>query len=336
MRPSLFAYESLQEQGIYARQFVEDLTDRHEGYTHTISAVGGFTEASFSLKGPRSYLEDWFENGLMRRVIFYNTESVPVWEGFVFALTYSFGTIQKSKSMETVCNRVYFRFTPLNVSTVPPTPGLVTTLVYNDVTSQAKYGVKAQVVNGGEVTHEEAYTWAQAVLREGGQPKMGESINTGSTGAPQVTVTCKGYWEVLAWLPYLNSMAGQIQSSQAVQEVLNAFNAVNFGWLSASADWLNYNYRRERRSADEYKTCQEVIRGIIERGGLSGERWVGGVYQDRRFVYKPAEDFKAIYSEFLYYTRRLDDPSHKIHDATGAEVKPWDAEPDRILVTLDM
>ncbi|MGH7273417.1 MAG: hypothetical protein ACREIQ_03010, partial [Nitrospiria bacterium] len=79
-----------------------------------------------------------------------------------------------------------------------------------------------------------------------------------------------------------------------------------------------------------------VIVGVIQEGGQGGERWVGGFYQDRQFIYKPAEDVAGLYGvEFQLY-QALSDPGQFIFDAaTGTEVKPWDMLPDMILHTTD-
>lgn len=336
MKPTLIAYEPVSEQGLYAREFVDDLTAKHERYTHTISAVGGFTQASFTLKGDRAYLDAWFDDGLMRRVVFYNPEGVPVWEGFVEQMKYSVGTIQKTKSVKGMYNRVYMRFSPLETASNPVTAGVPIALPYDDVDSQSKWGVKATVINGGELTHAEAYAWAQVILRTAAEPQLGETVNTQESGPPNIEMGLKGYFEVLNWVPYLSTSLGDLPAQQVVTEVLQYYNAINPGWISTSPGWMDWNFRPERRMAGEYNTCWKVITNVVQRGGVSGERWVGGFYQDRTFAYKTAEDFRTLYGEYLFYTRRLSDPAQRIYDENGVEVRPWDVVPDRILMTVDV
>jgi hypothetical protein len=288
------------------------------------------------LKGDRAYLDSWFDDGLMRRVVYHNPEGVPVWEGFVEKMKYSVGTIQKTKSMNGMYNRVYMRFSPLDTSAIPVTAGIPITLPYDDVDSQAKWGVKATVINGGELTHAEAYAWSQVVLRTAGEPQLGEQVNTQESGPPNIAITLKGYFEVLNWLPYLSASLGDLPAQQVIAEVLQYYNTINPGWISTSQDWMDWNHRPERRVAGEYNTCWKVITNIIQRGGVSGERWIGGFYQSRTFLYKPAEDFKELYGDYLFYTRRLSDPAQRIYDENGVEIRPWDVVPDRILMTVDV
>ena len=337
MNPTLIAYESLQNSNkLYAREFVDDLSIKHERYTHTISAVGGFDKAAFILKGDRPYLDAWFDDGLMRRLVYYNPQGIPVFEGFVEQMRYTVGTIQKTKSMKGMYNRVYMRFTPLDTGTIPPIANPTIELTYDDVESQDKWGVKAIVINGGELTHAESFSWAQVILRTSSEPQLGENVNTQESGPPNIGISLNGYFGTLEWLPYISSAIDDLPAAQVIMEVLQYYNTINPGWISTDFGWMDWNFRPERRGADEFNTCWKVIHGIIKRGGASGERWVGGLYQDRKMIYKAAEDFKTLYGEFLFYTRRLSDPAQRIYDETGVEVRPWDVVPDRVLQTVDV
>lgn len=332
---SLIAYESLQDTGrLYGREFVDDLTAKHERYNHTISAVGGFEQASFILKGNRDYLDAWFDEGLMRRIVLYNPEAVPVWEGYVHGMKYSVGSLQKTISVQGMVNRVYMRFAPLDAST--NVAGVPITLAYDDPESQSTWGVKGTVIRGGELTHEEAFAWARTILSVDSEPQLGESINTTQSTMPNIEIAVKGYYTVLDWVPYLLTATGTLPAQQVIGDVLNYFDGVNPGWISTDTGWMDWNFRGERRGAEEYKSCWQTITNIIKKGGAGGERWVGGVYQDRRFIYKAAEDYRSIYGDYLFYSRRLDDPAQRIHSMAGVEVKPWDVLPDRILITVDV
>jgi hypothetical protein len=99
---------------------------------------------------------------------------------------------------------------------------------------------------------------------------------------------------------------------------------------------MTYNSRRAKRGYDELLSCWQVIEDVIREGGSGGERWVGGFYQDRQFVYKPAEDILGLYSQGFELYQALEDPGQFIFDsALGSEVKPWDMTPDNVLFTVD-
>lgn len=337
MSLTLKAHEPLSEQGLYAREFIDDITVNHEGYTHTISAVGGFDTAQFTLKGTRDYLDDWFEDGLMRRIELQNPEGIQVWEGYVNRMRYVVGTLTKTKTIDNMFNRIYVRFAPLDTSVSPPVASPPQTWTFDDATSQAKYGIKALVISGGERAANTVYEWGRTILKDRKNVQIGESINTSGQDSVLMELECRGYWHTLKWLPYINDVSGRIQSHQVVEEVLRYFNSQNQGWLPMDFGWMDYNFRLSRRGADSLQSCYEVINNIVLEGGLGGERWVGGFYQNRKFVYKAAEDKLGLYSDHFDLYRSLSDPAQFIYDsATGTEVKPWDMTPDRILNTVDL
>lgn len=336
MSLTLIAYEPLSEQGLYAREFVEDITANHEQYTHTISAVGGFDSATFTLKGDKDYLDDWFDDGLMRRVVLYNPEGIMVWEGFVSRMRYVVGTLTKTKTVDNMFNRIYVRFAPLDTSVSPPVPGEPQTWTFDDATSQARYGIKALVISGGERAATTVYEWGRTILKNRKDVQIGETINTSGQDSLSMEIECKGYWHTLKWLPYIDTHTGKIQAHQVIEEVLRYFNSQNQGWFPMDFSWLDYNFRTARRGADSLQSCYEVINNIILEGGLGGERWVGGFYQNRMFTYKAAEDVAGLYSADFDLYRALSDTAQFIYDsATATEVKPWDMIPDRILRTVD-
>lgn len=335
---ALIASESLvNSQGLYAAEFADDITNNHEGWTHTINAVGGFEAANFSLKGDKDYLKDWFDEGILRRVVYFNPEAIPIWEGFVSRMRFTSGTIQETKTIDNLYNRVYMVYNPLDTSTSPPTELPSKTLIFNDVPSQLKYGVKAIVISGGGRTDAVAFDWGQTVLKNRKEIANGESDNITAQDAYSLEVECLGYYHTLKWIPYIKNVTGSLQSQQVIQEVLDYFNTINGSWLSQNFGLMDYNFATSPRGYDDLPSCWDVIENVIKSGGRGGERWVGGIYQNRQFIYKPAEEVDGLYSDEFQLYRSLEDTGQFIYDsATGTEVKPWDMTPDKILHTVDI
>lgn len=335
---SLIAYQSIVDsQGLYAANFTDDITDNHEGWTHTIKSVGGFDTATFTLKGDKEYLKDWFDEGIMRRIVYYNPEAIPIWEGFVSRLRFSSGTKQETKTIDNLYNRVYLVYNPVNTATTPPTEGPQRILFFQDAASRAKYGTKALVISGGGRTDAVAYNWGQTVLNNRKDISTGESVNITSGDTYSLEVECRGYHHALKWLPYISTTQGSIQSHQVIQEVIQFFNIVNDYWISQNFGLMDYNFATSPRAYDDLPSCWDVIERIIQTGGRGGERWVGGIYQNRQFVYKPAEDASGLYADEYQLYRSLEDTGQLIYDsATATEVKPWDMTPDKILRTVDV
>lgn len=335
--PTIQAYQPLTEQGLYAENFQEDLTLNHEGWTHTISAVGGFDTAKFKLKGDLNYLQDWFEDGLMRRVVFYDSESVQTWEGFVSRLDFSYGSAKKTRAIDNVQNRVYLYYTPVIYIGGNPIETIPIHLTLDDAPSQDKYGIKAAVVNAGARTDEEAVDWAKTVLKFNANPQRGSSpISILGGSEPYIDITLLGYYHTLKWIPYFNSNYTPIRAHQVIIEVLQYFNTINPGWIDQSFTWMDFNTRLQQRGYNSLKSCWDVIEEVINNGGPAGTRWVGGLYQDRRFIYKQAEDFDGLYGEYSELIRSITGRDLLIYDGdTGAEVKFWNVYPDRLLRTVD-
>ncbi len=334
---TLKTFEPLSETGLYAREFIDDITANHERGTFTISAVGGFEQSRFTLKGDIDYIDDWYNDGLMRRIVWENPEGVQIWEGYIHRLRYNHGSLTKTKSIDNMFNRIYLRYSPLDTSVSPPVALAPQTLVVDDIDSQNLWGVKSAVIAGGERADATVYDWGRTVLKEKKDVPEGESVNTSRSSEPSLGVECRGYYHTLKWLPYIAAKTGRIQAHEVIQEILEFFNLTNQAWISQDFDWIDYNFRKARRGYDELKSCWDVIADIIREGGAGGERWVGGLYQNRQFVYKQAESLDTLYGINFDLYRSLTDQGLFIFDvATGTEVKPWDLVPDRILHTTDV
>lgn len=332
---SLKAFEPLSEQGLYSRDFVEDLTSNHEGGSFVISAVGGFDTSRFTIKDTQGNLDDWYEDGLMRRISWENPEGIQIWEGYVSGIEYQTGKQRKTKSIENYLNRIYMNYSPLITSVSPPIEQPPVLLIVDDVEGQIKYGVKSSVISGGGRADDTAYDWARTILKNQKKVPVGRSVSTQSGGPPSIQIEAKGYYHTLKWLPYISAASEKIQSHQVIQEVLEYFHSIN-PWLSLDFGWMDYNFRRARRGYDELLSCWDVIENIIREGGQGGERWVGGFYQNRQFIYKPAEDIDGLYASGFELYQALEDPGQFIYDsALGSEVKPWDMTPDQVLHTAD-
>ncbi|MGH7273509.1 MAG: hypothetical protein ACREIQ_03485, partial [Nitrospiria bacterium] len=254
LKLALKAFEPLSESGLYAREFIEDLTSWHEQGSFSINTVGGFDQANFTLKGPDDWLQDWYDDGLMRRIVWENPEGIQIWEGYVHRINYTTGTRRKTKSIEQFYDRVYLRYAPLDTSVSPPVAGSPINLIVDDTPGQLKYGVKAVIISGGERADRTAYDWARTVLQNRSKIPIGRIQNTRQGESNSIEIEAKGYYHTLRWQPYISVASGQIQAHQVIQEVLSYFNSIN-PWLNLDFGWMDYNFRRARRGYDDLPTC---------------------------------------------------------------------------------
>lgn len=337
MSISILVYSSLSvpSDRIYNIQFLESLNKNKSGYSQTVNSQGGYDVAKFNIYGDKSYLDDWFSKGLMRRIVVIDDTATVIWEGFVNQLLYSFGDTQKTKTIETMYNRVYNHYSPLDTSVSPPVAGDPITLIMDNVDSQYYWGVKSIVISGGERVDNTVYNWTRKVLDNRADIPKGEAINTGQQNEPSIEVSCKGYYHALKWLPYIASGTGTSSHDTIIKAVITYFNTIN-NWFSSDYTQVDYNYQKSGVRYDELISCWDVIANLTREGGLGGESWVAGIYQDRRLIYKPAEDLAGLYGSEPTYYRYLNDPNKMIYNTvTGTEVKPWNILPDRILKTID-
>lgn len=333
---TLKAYKPITRESLYDNNFLEDLTHNHEAYTHTISAEIGFDTATFTLKGDEDYLSDWLNNGLMRRITLQNPEGIVVWEGFVENMSLPYGSDQEKININDMVNRVYLRYKPITITGVTPTPDLATTLVVDDLDSQAIWGIKSTIIKGGEMTDESAFAWARTILTTQSIPKVTEEINTSASAVPALQINCKGYLHTLQWLPFISEISGDTWVHQIIKDVAIAFNTINAGWVSTDFSWMDFNFRKDRRASTELKSCLAIIKEVVLRGGLGGERWILMMMQDRRLIFKPAEDFKKLYGVTNLITRSRRDKKNRFYEeGLDTPIAPWDMLPDRILRTTD-
>ena len=333
---SLFAYNGIDADGnfIYDREFLTNLTGKYEKWKHKIAALGGYKSASFTLTEEQIDLDDWWNDGLMRKLIYRNPEGVPIFEGFVSKLAYSFGTDNMTRQIQDHHNRIYMRFTEVTPKgkAVDGDPRVI---IVNDTSFQRRFGIKSKVVNGGEITADEAYAWARAELTNGARVKTGMGINVSGTSTPNIKVTVDGFYKTLEWIPYYSTSDDEVPAHDFIKAVLAQFSTVNPGFINTDYSWMDYNFLRVRARSEDYNTCWKLINDVVNYGGLGGERWVLGLSSDRRVIYKPAETITNIYNTEGHYTRTLRDPKKRIYQEGLGVVQPWDMLPDRIIVTID-
>lgn len=348
--------QSLQEnsrQSLYndGSFFFEDITEKSEGYTQSISTVGGFDTCGFTLKGTQDYLDDWFRSGLMRDVRKENPQGNTIWRGYISRMSYINGRTIKTKNLDDLYNRIYIRYSPIlgwvsqttegGEEFQTPITGEPQVAYTDNDNSIEDWGFKTVVINGGERTTDRVLDWADTIINETAKRK-GEiepqiTDNPFNQGDAVIQIECKGYWHMLSWVPYIYTKSGQIAKSEAVKLAVLVFNSLNNGFFDTTFSRVGLNEELIQKNRNDYPTCLDVLKNIIQEGGPGGYRWVGGVYDNQELVYKRANtrNLESLYgfNRYITYAKSTD---QKIYDEyTGTEVKPWDLRPDNILITRD-
>lgn len=320
---------SVSEPLVAGAAFLDTLQDNVNDYQHTISAVGGYDSASFTLGGSTSRLEDWLERGLGRHVVTYNDAGVVIWEGFVNKVSYSVGgrRIERGPLME-VCNRVVATYSPLDTSVDPPVRGATTyTTLVEDATSQGRYGILKDLISVGDTDQTTAEEIRDAYLLERKYAQTDQQVTLLQSGdTPLLQVECLGYYHWLDRFVYEDTTNATTTVSAKLQLVLaaepNGFISTNYAGIASNAYAVN-------RKEDQQPTGWAVIKYLTSIGGSGAVRYLFGVYRDRRAYYN------AIPTE-VSYQYSLSSGQPEVQNLTGLRVRPWDVLPGRWMFHTDL
>jgi hypothetical protein len=314
---------------------INNFTEAVSGYSHNISANGGYTSASFTIMGNHDFVENWLQFGLGRHIVVYDSTLKIVWEGYVNEVSCIMGGATFSRGpLNGIGNRVSAMYTPIFdrcpdigdplydpncVETGEPITGSTTeTTISEDTDSQRKYGIWEKVLNIGDAYTEDAEYIRDLYLEENSTPEWNPSISLSSNmGELSVKIECRGYIE---WLSYVYNDDSDNQSvlcSELIKTILgNDPNEI----FPTSYPLIEENLAIHDSQTVENKTAKTLIDDIVAVGGGDDVRWTFGVYAGRNAVYKPM----TLELEYIYYKTGK---NQQVETVDGNEVKPWNVVP---------
>lgn len=315
--------------------FQERLLTEYE--TYTISAIYGYDSCQFTLRGDIDYLRGWFRAGLIRDITWRSPNGQIIWNGYVRALKLQQGGLSRSKSIAEMANRVYYVYSSLDTSTNPPTAGEQKTTTINDTTSQATYGIKTVTISGGQVTDTAAGVEAATALTELSRIRIDEQMTFGQGTPPALSITCAGYAHMMNWFNYSQTgTSGTANISSVIAAILAADpNSV----ANTSATNIDTNTTQAEQYFNGDRPAWNVIQDLAARGSAANNRWIAGIYENRKLTYKQAETVDTAWNpdsdnKYLTYQKNPGDPADRIFDEAGREVEPWNVRPDRLFFTV--
>jgi hypothetical protein len=308
------------------QRFLFELTG-YDHYSHTIDAVGGWWEASFTIKDNRNRLEGWLADGLGRHIEVYNEAQNFVFEGFVNEIEANLGPLSITRGpLLDIANRARVIYSTVDTSTSPPTVGVrAATAVANDTTSQGKYGIIEQVLSVGGSTQSEAEQIRDAYLAEHKDPETGQEINLSQGDDLSVTVKIPGY---IHWLfyTYSSTTTGTQNLSAKMTAILGQDpNSI----FSTNYDKITANTLQVKAYEQDNDVAWDLIKGLVAQGDASDNRYLFGVYENRQAVYE------AVPTTVEYF-QQLSDQERRITLASGARVLPWNVLPGKWLFISDL
>lgn len=298
-------------------------------YKHRVSAVGGFDSASCDIV-PRSKAspERFVDQFLGNRVAIYVDSPVePIWEGFIYRLTFNMGNSAFTISLDEMMNQVNVKYMPLGGTLTSVTP----TATSKALASQAIYGIKAGTLDIGYVraTGTRVATLASTKLEQLAWPKQSSTNRSGAVPGT-IHIEMLGFYHTLRWQE-------RNQPSTNLFTLTNMFTNASFGLLATVANGTTFFDNTDTSliatntvtmPLDEFrgKTYWDVMVEIQETGDVGTNYYVTGITPTDFYTGTRRAYYQVANSSILYTARMRD--GLRLRDIGGRLIAPWRARPD--------
>lgn len=264
--------------------FYGDLDYHARSYRRSTRAVGGYWTGGFQITAEtmgRSDLQDFYDNMLGCRIV-ESTYGITSWEGYIIEmyLGQDGSTFKRSLAQNEFFNRLWVIYSDA-------TGARIATARADNDDSQDEYGITTNVVSIGESKTAAAAALRDTYIAEYGWPRSREvgtvevTENVGAVGDDVLQVVVAGYWHTMNWEYQIYSSV--LGASALLTALIGDTAYITAGRIETNADSSVVNcYPLPRRRGD-------LVAGVINQGDSSGNRWRGGVYAGREFVYEQAE-----------------------------------------------
>lgn len=188
-------------------QYIDTLTNEYNAYRHSSRAIGGYWDASFTIRNRLDKMEEWLEDGLGRHIVVKDDALQTVWEGFVDKVTITHGPISVVRGpLSDISNIVSVNY---------HSGGTRTAGWKYDATSIAKYGFFQKALSASNINSTEAAKIRDQYLHEHCPPEVKQDLGSTSHEA-NIIVDCLGYVHYLD-KTYYEVPNGSSASEMAVQ-----------------------------------------------------------------------------------------------------------------------
>lgn len=288
-------------------------------WSHTTQAFGGFDTAELDLAASRQMMEDWFENGLGRTVRAYDEAGVVIWEGFVDKVTVTDAGLEVSRGplldVGNKANLWYSSFAPLD----DPNTGIRKKTPFAEVLeSQRKYGILIHTLSSSGSTEVKALQIRDMYLKENSEPVTTTNFSF-MPSVPSLTIHCKGYVHWLLY-PYNSTTTGEITTTARIIDILA--DDPN-GFISTDRSEIQTNSYLVPAFEDNDPNAIDVIKGTAIVGDADDNRWLFGIYEDRKPFYYPVPD------EIEYHIHLQDQTRSVYQHGSDQIIMPWAVKPGR-------
>lgn len=312
---------------VLGHSYLYTLDQQVQSYSHVHSAYGGFDTATLAITGSVQQLEEWYERGIGRHIEVFDNRLMKIWEGFVDQVDLTIGGLSASVGPLTeVGNRVSAVFSRLNTAVNPPTSGgREVTIIGENLISQGLYGIWEKTLSAGSTTSADAEYARDTFLAERAYPARTQTLASGSN-TPSISLSLKGYRYYLAAFIYSQLVSSGTQSATAQLSAVIAAdpNAI----FSTDLSRIDTNAALIPSYEDDESFGDGVIKNILALGDASANRWLFGVYEDRRVYYQQAPTT-------LEYVQSLQSTDLAVRLISGERLYPWNVRPGKWLFLDD-
>lgn len=296
-----------------------ELDTAAQNWRHQVTAFGGFDTGGFEISGSYSAIQDWVLNGLFRPIVVRDKYLATIWEGYVDTITINQAGLTVSHGPVTeIKNRVFGIYSGVDTSVYPPQIGVrKKTPVFNNSGSQADWGIWPYILSMAGVSNDNADQLVQMFLQEHGQPEKNSNFSF-SGEEVSLTINCVGWYNTLRYPYNFTTNSGTVAISTRMTQILAAHP--NSGWISSDYTKVTTNATAVPQYENDDQLAMEHLRGLTAMGDADLQRYIFGIYENRRAVYGPV-------SSQIDYTVELGDPKRQVFDSGNNLIPPWRIRP---------
>lgn len=321
---SLSAFQPLSDP--YAR-YIRELDNEITGYSHTIDSFGGYGQGSISMSSDRYLAEEWYREGLGRRIVSYDHAQNEMYEAFVNQITIRGSGLSVSIGpLLEITNRCRCAYTTKRYNTNPPIGGQsALTAETEDTSSIARYGILYSVVNGGELLELEADAERDTYLYNNREPKSDQDVETPGGSPFSIELSLAGYSAYMERYTYRQIGLGMQDLSEKLKSIIQ-FDPNDY--LSDNFLFVQDNPFQVPFTDDDEREALSIVKELVSKGDGTGARWLFGIYQSRMAHFRSAPTT-------IKYTYSIEDPSQQIYERDIA-VRPWNVVPGEWMRVSDL
>ena len=203
-------------------QFVRSLGPDVDDWQHTVRAVGGYWDGTYSETIRRDDLGAYLQDALGQHVVVKDDALDVIWEGFINRLTIRVGGFSwQVGPMLDAINRTFVEYNLRDPVSGKALAGrLIPTEWGDNLDAQARYGIIEKILSVQGANQATAVEQRNSFLATGAWPKTSQSIASGGN-AVSVEVECFGYVRWLDRVIYNQTVTtGDVFLAEKIKNVL--------------------------------------------------------------------------------------------------------------------